>query len=335
LVRNSTNYCQNDEDFILNLKTNYRRTHGNNNTITFTDQQIDDLKLLFTQIRLDQDTFKVVYRLSILGVVKDYTIDYGAKSINAICQNQTDEQIYNNLYKHFKRYYPENYVTKLMLNARNERQVTALRNCVNTLIDFTYDNVFDKREKALNNVSETIDKAILKALSVADLSRQDAEDLGNKEFLQIVNDYFDSQFVDEIREVTEFGSKIDFSVFEHFATKAINNDQLRQLENSARRSLESYNKNPVISLLQYYCSTMINNFDNSELLNRTKDLYIIDNGFTLTQFDKIINEVTNYIKDRDLNCLESHNKNIQSVLTKQTLNHFKNHNKKILKEYYV
>jgi RecQ family ATP-dependent DNA helicase len=335
LVRNSTNYCQNDEDFILNLKTNYRRTHGNNNTITFTDQQIDDLKLLFTQIRLDQDTFKVVYRLSILGVVKDYTIDYGAKSINAICQNQTDEQIYNNLYKHFKRYYPENYVTKLMLNARNERQVTALRNCVNTLIDFTYDNVFDKREKALNNVSETIDKAILKALSVADLSRQDAEDLGNKEFLQIVNDYFDSQFVDEIREVTEFGSKIDFSVFEHFATKAINNDQLRQLENSARRSLESYNKNPVISLLQYYCSTMINNFDNSELLNRTKDLYIIDNSFTLTQFDKIINEVTNYIKDRDLNCLESHDKNIQSVLTKQTLNHFKNHNKKILKEYYV
>jgi ribosomal protein S20 len=265
--------------------------------------------------------------------VKDYTIDYGAKSINAICQNQTAEEIYQNLYTHFKRYYPENYVTSLMQNARNGGQRTALRNCINTLIDFTYDNVFSKRETALNNMADTIDKAIFKTLSLTNLSRQEAEELGNKEFLQIVNDYFDSQFVDEIREVTEFGSKLDFSVFEHFANKAINNDQLRQLENSARRSLESYNKNPVISLMQYYSATMINNTDNSELLNRTKDLYIIDNGFSFGEFDKILKKVENYIKEKDVNSLANHQKNIESVLSKQVLNHFVTTNKKILKEY--
>ena len=331
MVKNSTNFCQSDNDFIQNLKTNYKRTHGK--AITFSTQQTDDLKELFKQVRQEQDTFKIIYRLSILGVVKDYTIDYGAKSINAICQNQTAEDIYQNLYTHFKRYYPENYVTSLMQNARNGGQRTALRNCINTLIDFTYDNVFSKRETALNNMADTIDKAIFETLSMTNLSRQEAEELGNKKFLQIVNDYFDSQFVDEIREITEFGSKLDFSVFEHFANKAINNDQLRQLENSARRSLESYNKNPVISLMQYYSATMINNSDNSELLNRTKDLYIIDNGFSFGEFDKILEKVENYIKEKDVNSLANHHKNIQCVLSKQVLNHFVTTNKKILKEY--
>ena len=332
MVRNSTNYCQSEEDFINNLIKAYKDSYKPN-TITFTVTQITKLKQLFKNIRLDQDTFKIIYRLSILGVVKDYTIDYGAKSINAICQNQTAEEIYQNLYTHFKRYYPENYVTSLMQNARNGGQRTALRNCINTLIDFTYDNVFSKRETALNNMADTIDKAIFKTLSMTNLSRQEAEELGNKEFLQIVNDYFDSQFVDEIREVTEFGSKLDFSVFEHFANKAINNDQLRQLENSARRSLESYNKNPVISLMQYYSATMINNTDNSELLNRTKDLYIIDNGFSFGELDKILEKVENYIKEKDVNSLANHHKNIQCVLSKQVLNHFVTTNKKILKEY--
>ncbi|MCX6228045.1 MAG: RecQ family ATP-dependent DNA helicase [Bacteroidia bacterium] len=333
LVKNSTNYCQSDNDFIINLETNYRRTYGN--VITFSAQQTNDLKVLFKQVRQEQDTFKIIYRLSILGVVKDYTIDYGAKSINAICQNQTAEEIYQNLYTHFRRYYPENYVTSLMQNARNGSERTALRNSINTLIDFTYDNVFSKRETALNNMTDTIEKAISETIKATNLgkSKQEAENIGNAMFLQTVNDYFDSRFVDEIRDVTEFGSKLDFSVFEYFSNKAINNDQLRQLENSARRSLESYNKNPVISLLQYYSATMINNTDNSALLSRTKDIYIIDNGFPLEEFDKILNQVENCIKEKDVNSLANHHKNIQSVLSKQVLNHFVTINKKILKEY--
>ena len=85
--------------------------------------------------------------------------------------------------------------------------------------------------------------------------------------------------------------------------------------------------------MQYYSATMINNSDNSELLNRTKDLYIIDNGFSFGEFDKILEKVENYIKEKDVNSLANHQKNIQSVLSNQVLNHFVTTNKKILKEY--
>jgi hypothetical protein len=68
-------------------------------------------------------------------------------------------------------------------------------------------------------------------------------------------------------------------------------------------------------------------------LNRTKDLYIIDNGFSYGEFDKILEKVEDYIKEKDVNSLANHHKNIQSVLSKQVLNHFVTTNKKILKEY--
>ena len=83
--------------------------------------------------------------------------------------------------------------------------------------------------------------------------------------------------------------------------------------------------------MQYYSATMINNTDNSELLNRTKDLYIIDNGFSFGEFDIILEKVENYIKEKDVNSLENHQKNIQSVLSKQVLNHFITTNKKSVK----
>ena len=85
--------------------------------------------------------------------------------------------------------------------------------------------------------------------------------------------------------------------------------------------------------MQYYSATLINNTDNSELLNRTRDLYIIDNGFSFGEFDKILKQVENFIKEKDVNSLANHQKNIQSVLSKQVLNHFITINKKILKDY--
>jgi RecQ family ATP-dependent DNA helicase len=324
IVKKSTPFCQSDDDFIDNLKKNYKKIHGLGVALTFTSPQISEIKHLYTQIRSDQDTFKIIYRLSILGVVKDYTIQYPCFA-TLICQNQTDEEIYYNLHKHFLRYYPEKYVLNLMQQARNKKD-SALRNCIDTLIDFTYDNVFDKRQKALNNMSEAVEKAIVEKTKTN-------EENGNLTFATTVNDYFDSQFVEEIRKVSENGSKVDFSVFEHFANIAVNNDQLRQLENSAKRSLEFYNRNPIISLIQYYSSTLINEVDNSELLNTTKNLYVLENGFSIEQFDEIISNVTNYIARKSQKSLTLHHSNIETVLSKHALSQIQNLNFKFLEQY--
>jgi len=322
MVKNATNYCQSSDDFVKNLRNEYHRTY--HKWIDFDLQQIDDLKFYFTTIRLDQDTFKIIYRLSILGIVKDYTIQYPSFA-TLICQNLSNEEIYSNLHTHFLRYYPEKYVIKIMQKARNGNQ-SAIRNCINTLIDFTYENIFDKRKKALDNISDAIEKAIQETINTD-------ENRGNELFKANVNDYFDSQFVEEIRALTDMGSLTDFSIFEYFAEKAENNDQLRQLENSARRSLEAYNRNPVISLLQYYASTLISQSDNSKLLNITKKLYVDQNNFSYQEFDEILKKVTLFISEKSEQALIYHKKNIKAVLILQAKQEIENINNKILENY--
>jgi len=306
LVLSSTAWCQTSADFVSHLKNKYHSAH--NIWINFTQQQIIDLQDLYLFIRLGADTQKAIYRLSILGAVDDYTIQYPSL-LTAECKYENEENLFMNLQEHYQRYYPPAYVNQLITTARANTLPTALRNCIDSLIDFTYDNVFDKRLKALGNIEDAIEQAL----------NQPTEAEGNDIFRQTVNDYFDSRFVEEIRIQTQFGTVSDFGVFTHFANLATTIDNLRQLENSARRVLEAYNRNPVISLLEYYSATLLRK-TKASLLYDTLELYK-ENNLTDIVIDQIINDVSTLINQHDADANSIHQENLKAVLSSmQTIN---------------
>ena len=318
LVLSSTAWCQTSADFVDHLKTKY---HGAYNIwITFTQQQITDLQNLYLFIRLGADTQKAIYRLSILGAVDDYTIQYPSL-LTAQCKNENDETLFANLQHHYQRYYPPAYVNQLMATATANVLPTALRKCIDSLIDFTYDNVFDKRLRALGNIEYAIEQAMSQA----------TETEGNDIFRQTVNDYFDSRFVEEIRIETQFGTVTDFGVFTHFANLATTIDQLRQLENSSRRLLEAYNRNPVISLLEYYSATLLRK-TSASLLHDTVKLYK-ENNFTDNTIDQILTDVSATITQHDITASDTHQTNINAVLSNFAKERITNFNQIILENY--
>jgi RecQ family ATP-dependent DNA helicase len=307
IVLKSTAWCKSDDDFVRSLKNKY---HSEYNTwINFTLQQIDEIKTLYQGIRLSSDTQKIIYRLSVIGVVYDYTINYPSLLI-AQCKNIPEEEMFINIEAHYLRYYPANYVHRIMENTRHGNQPTALKKCIDSLIDFTYENVFDKRVKALDNIENAVEKALVEN------TRTNNEEYGNSIFRQTVNDYFDSQFVEEIRNQTEQGTLIGFDVFNHFAEMVNNIDQFRQLENSARRCLESYNRNPVISLLQYYSTTLLGNRDPA-LLNNTINLYK-ENDVADAEIDELLNEVLQRINAHSTVAGNAHERNVKTVFSHVT-----------------
>src|SRR5690606_18402492 len=97
LVKKATGFCKSDDDFVDNLIYNYRKK--TNITITFNQTQIVELKSLYTKIRLDNDTLKTIYRLSILGVIEDYTIQYPSL-VTVVCKKLSDTEILDNLEKY-------------------------------------------------------------------------------------------------------------------------------------------------------------------------------------------------------------------------------------------
>ncbi|MCK4391465.1 RecQ family ATP-dependent DNA helicase, partial [Candidatus Bipolaricaulota bacterium] len=58
----------------------------------------------FERIRTESETFKAIYRLSVVGVIKDYTIDYNAHLIEAIVRKQPDDKYIEMLTTYVSRY---------------------------------------------------------------------------------------------------------------------------------------------------------------------------------------------------------------------------------------
>ncbi len=172
LVKKATGFCKSDDDFIDNMINNYKKK--TNVTITFNQIQIAELKSLYTKIRLDNDTLKTIYRLSILGVIEDYTIQYPSL-VTVDCKKLSDTKILDKLEEYVEHYLTRISAQRVRIDAPNRLQNTMLRKCVDYLIDFIYDKVFDKRKKALDNIEEAV---------VAGLT-------DNAGFIRTVNDYFD------------------------------------------------------------------------------------------------------------------------------------------------
>jgi ATP-dependent DNA helicase RecQ len=247
---------------------------------------------------------KTIYRLSILGVIEDYTIQYPSL-VTVVCKKISDTEILDNLEKYVERYLTRISAQTVRTDAPNRLQDTMLRKCVDYLIDFTYDKVFDKRKKALDNIEEAV---------VAGLT-------DNSGFIRTVNDYFDSQYVEELYKATSGGDEFDFDILFNYINKAGNDKNLQQqLRGSANRLLESNPDNPVFSWLVYYSSILLKDRDNKKvqeyLDNGFRYYYNEGNGFSYAAIDEAIEKMSIEIQNHDNESYLNHIKQLETLQAK-------------------
>ena len=72
--------------------------------LNINDETLKYINMNFKSLRNPQDTFKAVYRLSIIGVIDDYEVDYRTKTIIANFSNKKDEQYLYNMKTYVSRY---------------------------------------------------------------------------------------------------------------------------------------------------------------------------------------------------------------------------------------
>ena len=319
LVKKATGFCRSDDDFVANLIYNYKRVTGA--SITFTQTHILELKTLYTKIRLDNDTLKTIYRLSILGVIEDYTIQYPSL-VTVVCKKLSETEILNNLEKYVERYLTRISAQAVRTDAPSRNQPTMLRKCVDYLIDFTYDKVFDKRKKALDNIEEAV---------VAGLT-------DNEGFIRTVNDYFDSQYVEELYKATSGGDEFDFDILFNYI-KIVGDDKnlQQQLRGSANRLLESNPDNPVFSWLVYYSSILLKDRDNKKVQeyfeNGFKYYYNEGNGYSYEDIDNEIEKLSLEIQRHDNDSYSNHIKQIETLQAKFASGKISSFNQKFLEQY--
>jgi ATP-dependent DNA helicase RecQ len=109
---------------------------------------------LFNQFRDQQDTEKAIYRLTILGVIKQYEVDYRTQTYTLTLNFPSYNQVKENLSNYFLKYYSAARVSQLIqeLEELVHNNDEYLLICSEFLIDFIYKEVESKRKQAINDM---------------------------------------------------------------------------------------------------------------------------------------------------------------------------------------
>lgn len=246
LVSKSCNYCFSPEEFIENLTSNYYRMAHRN--VRFSQEDQIYLKNAFNKIRDEQDTYKAIYRLSVIGVVDDYVVDYNSRHIITTITKKTDQEYINHLTDYIGRYVSveEKRITPQKILQSDGNSV--IQKCCGYLINFVYDKIEKKRKSAID-IMET---SIVEGLE------------SDQIFTERINTYFDSKYTPLLRDYTvEYD--IDL-VWDYMDKTSDDPDGVSHLRGACDRLLTENPENAAFLLLRAYSKLLTPSYDKSEAL---------------------------------------------------------------------
>lgn len=113
-----------------------------------------ELQRLFHGFRVKSDTEKALYRLSTVGVIDDYTIDFNSKTYTLTATRKSDEEYYKNLENYIRKYYSDVRTKQEIKKARKFSGDTAIQKCLFFLTDFVYREIEKKRFEGIGAMKE-------------------------------------------------------------------------------------------------------------------------------------------------------------------------------------
>ncbi len=246
IVIKANNYCFTAEDFIQKLEKEFWR--ATNQNYNFSETQINQLSIWFYQIRDEQDTYKAIYRLSVIGLVDEYEVDYNSKNIIATIVKKSDSSCIESLTNYIGRYVSAEQKLRVHEQILASQGNTVIQKCSGFLANFVYSKIAAKRLEAINVMESAIQSG-----------------LNNGNFEEFVNTYFDSRFTPKLRRfIYDYSIEIvwDFMLETEGDPNSINhirgacdrllvenpdNAAFLLLRSFSRFLIPSYNKNDALS----------------------------------------------------------------------------------------
>lgn len=306
VVRSAYNFCDGENkeamesQFIKNLEYQYNRD-STEPQFSELDLNINEFKNSFWKIRNSSDTQRAIYRLNILGVIDDYTVDYSNDIFEVVFSGKEDGYYYNKLKDYLLKYIGETEAENIIEQARNrnsEYDTTELRKCLNTLADFYAKAITQKRIHSANYVKEAIDEFLTN---------------GETEFRKKVNNYFASKYASSFYYDFGINNKFNYKLIEKYLglikkpeenNPGLEVDNLKHLIGSCDRyeADSTTDENSIVSLLKNISLLIIDIRNNK---NEKVGFYwnsIVETLLNFKEQNKISSEELSEI----LNCIEKY-----------------------------
>lgn len=150
IVRAAYNFSSNEYDFIENLNYQYGKFTGFQQSLSLNPDTVKYLEANYSKIRNSSDTQRAIYRMSIVGIIDDYVIDYVGSFIEVRFKAKSESEYLNNFKTYLKRYLG-NQSTEIWLKKVSDNDETSvLKKVLYTLISFIEDEISDKRKRSID-----------------------------------------------------------------------------------------------------------------------------------------------------------------------------------------
>lgn len=242
IVRKASAFCFDGDDFLANLSKEFYKATGR--SIEFKEEIGLEVKKLFPKIRDEHDTFKVIYRLSTIGVVDDYEVDYNSKTLTLSVTKKEDKEYINHLHRYLRRYLSEERAAKVLQDVYDYKGNSVIQKCLGYLIDFVYSEIAKKRKAAIDAMEDACNEAINK---------------GDKAFREYLDVYFNSKYYPVLVEETNEGKEFSIDlVWKYIDETEGNIDNLKHLRGACVRLLTENPENGALLLLKSFSLLLVN-----------------------------------------------------------------------------
>lgn len=154
IVRAAYNFSSNEYDFIENLNYQYGKFTGFQQSLSLNPDTVKYLEANYSKIRNSSDTQRAIYRMSIVGIIDDYVIDYVGSFIEVRFKAKSESEYLNNFKTYLKRYLG-NQSTEIWLKKVSDNDETSvLKKVLYTLISFIEDEISDKRKRSIDYMQQ-------------------------------------------------------------------------------------------------------------------------------------------------------------------------------------
>ena len=180
------------------------------------------------------NTERAIFRLMLLGVVQDYTINWQMHRFAVRVQRISPAEVKDHLRRYLMQYKFQDFAHETVGNIPEDTVQNTLQAAINILIDFIYDEIVAKRKQALRTIGE--------------LCRNFTTD---KEFREAILAYLqESEFSDELREwlYRSFDS-IGLGSIHDLLAQVTTLEEVKRLVGTTRRMLDEDPQNIALRYL--------------------------------------------------------------------------------------
>jgi ATP-dependent DNA helicase RecQ len=226
-----------------------------------------------------------LFRLMLLGVVQDYTINYNPRGFKITIHNLYPTEVKNNLRRYLRQYRFENRLEKGLSNIKEDNLEITLRGSIDILIDFVYQEIVDKRIQALRTMGEI------------------CRDFTNhQEFRDAILSYLqESEFTEKLNEWRDKTiDQIGLPKIEELLREVETIEQAKRLVGSTRRILDEEPNNIALRYLSVCARALGGTESNSSVLQEVITLInqvvahdeILESSSTI--FISMLEHISNY-----------------------------------------